>query len=135
MPASDPTLRLDDLSEPLRVHSRVLGEDLWIVPDGYAAALDGVTYSVSECRILAELRPGADELDVIHRTKARLDAALVRDTDRSGVQQSYHAALARYRELERQCDQSEQGSTPEAEAELLALAKTLSTLSRKLDTQ
>jgi len=134
VPTREPPLRLDDLSEPLRVHSHALGEDLWIVPDGYSAALDGVTYSVSECRILAELQPGADELAVIHRTKARLDAALVRDTDRSGVQQSYHAALARYRELERQCDQSERGSTPEAEAELLALAKSLSTLSRKLET-
>ena len=131
MPTPPLTLRLDQLRDPVHVRSRALGEDLWIAPDEYAGeTLEGVVYSVSECLILLELAPGRDELVAIHRAKARLDADLVRDTDQSSVRQAYHAALARYRELERACDQ---GGSPETEAELLALAQTLTALTGRLE--
>jgi len=75
----DPSLPLAQLAEPVRVHSRALGEELWIVPDGYAVeGLEGPTYTVSECLILLELAPGPGELAAIHRAKVHLDAELVR---------------------------------------------------------
>lgn len=89
MSTPDPSLRLDQLAEPVRVHSRALGEDLWIVPDGYAGTeLDGPAYTVSECLILLELAPGPDELAAIHRAKVHLDADLVRDADHADVRQA-----------------------------------------------
>ena len=82
MSSFDPSLPLAELSEPVRVHSRSLGQNLWIVPDGCAVkGLKGAVYTVSECLLLVELAPGPGELAAIHLAKVHLDADLVRGGD------------------------------------------------------
>ncbi|MFH1569745.1 MAG: hypothetical protein ABIL09_17245 [Gemmatimonadota bacterium] len=126
MPAQPLPLPLAEVAEPVRFHSRILDEDLWIVPDGYAGPpLPGSVYSVSECQLLVALAPGRAELEAIHRARAILDAEVVADADHGVARQTYLEAMARYRRLERTLA----ADAGEAEAaDLLDAARTLSDL-------
>ena len=52
-------LSLGQVKGPLKIHSRLLDTELWLVPEGYAGpALDAPVYTAAECRLLVALQLG-----------------------------------------------------------------------------
>lgn len=108
-------LSLGQVEGPLKIHSRLLDADLWLVPEDYAGPpLDAPVYTAAECRLLVALQPAAGQLRAIHLVKEHLAGELVEDETQTGE------LLARYRQLEKDLAAG-QGS----EAELLGLARRL----------
>lgn len=106
---------LAQVESPLKIHSRLLDADLWLVPENYAGpVLDAPVYTATECRLLVALQPAAGQLQAIHLVKELLTGELVADETPTGE------LLARYRQLEMDLAAG-QGS----EAELLGLARRL----------
>ena len=67
--------------EPVHIYSRILGTEIWVVPDGWTGELDGPIYTDSEVRELDRLQVTAEELRVIHRAKIELDGDVVGPTE------------------------------------------------------
>lgn len=108
-------LSLGQVEGPLKIHSRLLGADLWLVPEGYAGPpLDAPIYTAAECRLLVALQLAAGQLQAIHLVKEYLAGELMEDEAQTGE------LLARYRQLEMALAAG-QGS----EAEFLGLARRL----------
>lgn len=108
-------LSLGQVEGPLKIHSRLLDADLWLVPEGYAGPpLDAPVYTAAECRLLVALQPAAGQLQAIHLAKELLAGEMVADETQTAE------LLARYRQLELDLAAG-QGS----EAELLGLARRL----------
>ena len=108
-------LSLGQVEGPLKIHSRLLDADLWLVPEGYAGPpLDAPVYTAAACQLLVALQPAAGQLQAIHLVKELLAGELVADEMQTAE------LLARYRQLELDLAAG-QGS----EAELLGLARRL----------
>lgn len=108
-------LSLGQVGGPLKIHSRLLDADLWLVPEGYAGPpLDAPAYTAAECRLLVALQPTAGQLQAIHLVREVLSGELVEDEAQASE------LLARYRRLEKDLAAG-QGS----EAEFLGLARRL----------
>lgn len=108
-------LSLGQVEGPLKIHSRLLDVDLWLVPEDYAGPpLDAPVYTAAECRLLVALQPAARLLQAIHLVKEQLAGELVEDETQTGE------LLTRYRQLEMALAAG-QGS----EAEFLDLARRL----------
>ncbi|MBI2502228.1 MAG: hypothetical protein HYW07_03225 [Candidatus Latescibacteria bacterium] len=108
-------LSLGQVAGPLKIRSRLLGAELWLVPEDYAGpALDAPAYTAAECRLLVALQPEAGQLRAIHLVKEHFAGELVEDEAEAGE------LLARYRLLEK-----ELAAGGGSEAEFLRLARRL----------
>ena len=108
-------LSLGQVDGPLKIRSRLLDADLWLVPEDYSGPpLDAPTYTAAECRLLVALQLDALQLRAIHLVKEHLAGELVEDDADSDQ------LLARYRQLEK-----ELAADGGSEAELLTLARRL----------
>ena len=73
-------LSLGQVEGPLKIRSRLLGAELWLVPEGYAGPpLDAPAYTAPECRLLVALQPDPRQLQAIHLARELLDVELVED--------------------------------------------------------
>ncbi|MDA0748979.1 MAG: hypothetical protein O2954_20870 [bacterium] len=63
--------------EPVRIHSRTLNANLWIVPDGFQGHLDGPVYTDTEVRELDRLSVTPEQLRTIHAAKVGIDGEIV----------------------------------------------------------
>ena len=63
------TLPLRKVDRPLKIHSKLLAADLWLVPTGNTEEFDAPTYSPQECRLLLALDLSPAELKAVHLTK------------------------------------------------------------------
>lgn len=120
------SLPLDQLEQPLKLRSRLLDAEIWLVPLGWDSRdLDGPVYTTEECKALLALDLSPAELKTVHRIKTLFDGDLELPEEPGDSRQLYQALLRRYRQLEKQLHDR---STPDEESELLRLAKQLSRL-------
>lgn len=108
-------LSLGQVDGPLKIYSRLLDTELWLVPEGYRGPpLDAPAYTAAECRLLVALQLDAAQLRALHLVKEHLAGELVEDETQTGE------LLARYHQLEMDLAAG-QGS----ETEFLDLARRL----------
>jgi len=73
------SLPLHLLKQPLKIHSRVLGADIWLAPpNAVDRDFDAPVYSLDECRLLHALKPSAKEFRAVHLVKTLLHGDLIR---------------------------------------------------------
>jgi len=71
-------LSLGQVDGPLKIHSRLLGTEIWLVPEGYSGPpLDAPAYTAAECRLLVELKLEADQLRALHLVKEHFAGELM----------------------------------------------------------
>jgi hypothetical protein len=124
---SDPlSLPLARLDRPLKLHSRALDADLWLVPPGCNdRTFDAPVYTCDECRILLALDLSPAELKAAHLTKALFEGDLLLVDELDSLRRLYERLLRRFRELEKNLGS---GSSGENEGKLLQVARHLSLL-------
>ena len=121
-------LALDDLQEPIRIRSRALGVDLWVVPDGHAGeGTDLSAYTAGECRLLLAMDPTPEQFRAVHRTKAVFEGELVLPGEPGRLRRFHQGLLERYHGLEAQL------ADPHAEAIEAAMLRVARILSQVLD--
>jgi len=99
------SLPLYRLDRPLKVHSRILGDDLWVVPSDLAGKpFDAPAYSTDECRTLLALNLSPTELKAAHLAKVQFEGDIVLPTEADALRRLYAELLGRYRDLERRLD-------------------------------
>ena len=118
------SLPLCKVDRPLKIHSRLLEADLWLVPAGTTGEFDAPAYSPDECRLLQALALSSAELKAIHLTKKLLQGDLVLTGDVESLRSIYRRLLNRYREIEQRYEAGER----ELETELQQRARQLSRL-------
>ena len=118
------SLPLCKVDRPLKIHSRLLEADLWLVPAGTTGEFDAPAYSPDECRLLQALALSSAELKAIHLTKKHLQGDLVLTGDVESLRPIYRRLLNRYREIEQRYEAGER----ELETELQQRARQLSRL-------
>ena len=118
------SLPLCKVDRPLKIHSRLLEADLWLVPAGTTGEFDAPAYSPDECRLLQALALSPAELKAIHLTKKLLQGDLVLTGDVESLGPIYRRLLNRYREIEQRYEAGER----ELETELQQRARQLSRL-------
>lgn len=118
------SLPLCKVDRPLKIHSRLLEADLWLVPAGTTGEFDAPAYSPDECRLLQALALSPAELKAIHLTKKLLQGDLVLTGDVESLRPIYRRLLNRYREIEQRYEAGER----ELETELQQRARQLSRL-------
>lgn len=118
------SLPLCKVDRPLKIHSRLLEADLWLVPAGTTGEFDAPAYSPDECRLLQALALSSAELKAIHLTKKLLQGDLVLTGDVESLRPIYRRLLNRYREIEQRYEAGER----ELETELQQRARQLSRL-------
>ena len=113
------TLPLCKVDRPLKIHSNLLEDDLWLVPAGTTGEFDAPTYSPEECRLILALDLSPVELKAVHLTKklfqgdleftADLDVVGDREPsdDLEALRPIYRRLLNDYREIERRYDAGE----------------------------
>jgi hypothetical protein len=75
-------LSLGQVDGPLKIRSRLLDTEIWLVPEGYGGPpLDAPAYTTAECRLLVALQPDALQLRAIHLVKEHLGGELVEGGD------------------------------------------------------
>jgi hypothetical protein len=117
------SLPLSRLDRPLKVHSRILGGDLWVVPsDLVGQPFDAPVYTPNECRILLALDLSPAEMRAAHLAKIELEGDLVLPAEADALRRLYVKLLRRYRTLEQRLDSQAD------EASLLQAARHLSYL-------
>ncbi|MCH2658861.1 hypothetical protein MK163_00315 [bacterium] len=94
------SLPLCKVDRPLKIHSRLLDADLWLVPEGNTEEFDAPTYSPDECRLIQALDLSPTELKAIHLTKKLLHGDLILAGDIESLRPLYRRLLDRYREVE-----------------------------------
>jgi hypothetical protein len=62
-------LPLRKVDRPLKIHSKLLAADLWLVPTGTTEEFDAPNYSPDECRLLLALDLSPAELKAVYLTK------------------------------------------------------------------
>ena len=118
------TLPLSRLERPLKIHSRTLDADLWLVPPDCAGqSFDAPVYTLDECRILLALELPPTELKAAHLAKTLFEGDLVLPDDTASLRQLYSRLLQKFRTLEKQLDGR---VSPADEARLLQAARHLS---------
>ncbi|MEE3258405.1 MAG: hypothetical protein VX293_04275 [Candidatus Latescibacterota bacterium] len=95
------SLTLCKVDRPLKIHSRLLAADLWLVPAGTTGKFDAPAYSPDECRLLQALELAPDELKAIHLTKKFFQGDLILADDIESLRPLYRRLLSRYREIEK----------------------------------
>lgn len=130
MPRDPAPVALHQVERPLKIHSRLLKADLWLVPAGYdGPSLDAPVYTPAECRLLLELQPSPEQLRAIHLVKELFAGELVSaEEEADALSRLPQDLLARYRQLEQELAE---GRT--SEAEFLQLARRLSQVMNQLD--
>jgi len=124
-------LSLGELEQPLKIHSRALDADLWLVPEGCADGdFDAPAYTLDECRLLLALDLSPNELRAIHLTKTLFEGDLVLSADPDSLRRLYSSLLQKFRDLEKGF--SERTGNVD-EADLLQLARHLSRLLDHVD--
>ena len=95
-------LSLDQLKRPLKIHSRTLAADLWLLPPGRGGhGLDGPAYTCEECRLLDALDLSAADLKALHLAKTLLQGDLLPNEDPRSLRRLHEILLEKYREVER----------------------------------
>ena len=125
------SLPLCKVDRPLKIHSRLLEADLWLVPAGTTGEFDAPAYSPDECRLLQALALSPAELKAIHLTKKLLQGDLVLIGDVESLRPIYRRLLNRYREIEQRYEAGER----ELETELQQRARQLSRLLTRVSQQ
>ncbi len=118
------TLPLRKVDRPLKIHSKLLAADLWLVPTGNTEEFDAPTYSLEECRLLLALDLSPAELKAVHLTKKLFQGDLELAGDLETLRPIYHRLFDRYREIESRYDAGER----DLEAELLKRCRQLNYL-------
>ena len=126
------TLPLARLEQPLKIHSRILEADLWLVPPRCAGRrFDAPVYTPDECHLLLLLGLSANELKAAHLAKTLFEGDLVLSANLDSLRQLYQVQLQKYRNWE---ERSSAHPTEADETELLQLARNLSRLLNHADT-
>ena len=107
------SLPLCKVDRPLKIHSRLLDADLWLVPEGNTEEFDDPTYSPDECRLIQGLDLSPSELKAIHLTKKFLHGDLILAGDIETLRPLYRGLLDRYREVEGRYEAGETALAPE----------------------
>jgi len=118
------TLPLRKVDRPLKIHSKLLAADLWLVPTGNTEEFDAPTYSLEECRLLLALDLSPAELKAVHLTKKLFQGDLELAGDLQTLKPIYRRLFDRYREIESRYDAGER----DLEAELLKRCRQLNYL-------
>lgn len=125
------SLALDDLQEPMRIRSRALGVEVWVVPDDRAGeGTDPPAYTAAECRLLLAMDPSPEQFRAVHRTKAVFEGELVLPAELGRLRRFHQGLLERYRRLEAQLAGPHAEGT---EASMLQVARVLSQVLDRLD--
>jgi hypothetical protein len=125
------TQALDELQEPLRIHSRALGADLWVVPDpGAELELGQPSYTVSECRLLLAMALSPAQVQAVHRCKAAFQGELVLPVEEAALGRLYRGLLDRYSRVEQELAAWPSG---EGEAALRNLGRVIGRVLGRLD--
>ena len=129
---SDILLRsLDQLKQPLKIHSRTLATDLWLLPPGCDGhGLDGPAYTCEECRLLDALGLSAAELKAIHLAKTLFQGDLLPSEDPRSLRRLHEILLEKFREVERRFNDPASGTEV---SELLQVSTNLSLVLDLLD--
>ena len=101
------TLPLRKVDRPLKIHSKLLAADLWLVPTGNTEEFDAPTYSTQECRLLLTLDLSPAELKAVHLTKKLFQGDLELAGDLETLRAIYRSLFDRYREIESRYDAGE----------------------------
>lgn len=118
------SLPLSRLERPLKIHSRILDADLWLIPPHCAdQPFDGPAYTLDECRLLLALELSPVELKAAHLTKTLFEGDIVLPDDIDSLRRLYGRLLQKFRALEKQLDGR---VSPADEARLLQAARYLS---------
>ena len=118
------SLYLDQLEQPLKIHSRTLDVEFWLVPVACGEQdFDAPVYTLEECRILLALAPSADELRAIHLTKTLFQGELTLSENPDSLRRLYEVLLERYREVAEKLNRREGKA---GEVELFQLCRHLS---------
>jgi len=107
------SLPLCKVDRPLKIHSRLLDADLWLVPEGNTEEFAAPTYSPDECRLIEALDLSPSELKAIHLTKKFLHGDLILAGDIETLRPLYRGLLDRYREVEGRYEAGETALAPE----------------------
>ena len=118
------TLPLRKVDRPLKIHSKLLAADLWLVPTGNTEEFDAPTYSPQECRLLLALDLSPAELKAVHLTKVLFQGDLELAGDLETLRPIYRRLFDRYREIESRYDAGER----DLEAELQKCCRQLNYL-------
>ena len=118
------TLPLRKVDRPLKIHSKLLAADLWLVPPGNTEEFDAPTYSPQECRLLLALDLSPAELKAVHLTKELFQGDLELAGDLETLRPIYRRLFDRYREIESRYDAGER----DLEAELQKRSRQLNYL-------
>ena len=129
---NDPlTCQLSGLNRPLKVHSRILHTDLWLIPADFASqSFDAPVYTVDECRVLSVLGLSPAELRAVHLTKSLFEGELSLFADQTGSHRQYERLMRRYQAL---VDRLDSQTRPRVESELLKVARQLSELLQQIE--
>ena len=107
------SLPLCKVDRPLKIHSKLLDADLWLVPAGATGEFDAPAYSPDECRLLQALDLSPTELKAIHLTKKLFNGDLVLAGDVESLRPLYRRLHQRYREVEERYEAGESELEPE----------------------
>lgn len=80
-------LSLGQVDAPLKIRSRLLDTEIWLVPEDYGGPpLDAPAYTAAECRLLVALKLEAPQLRALHLVKEHLAGELVEAEEAAGWQ-------------------------------------------------
>ena len=123
------SLPISQLKEPVKIHSRKLDTNIWLVPPECAGQrFDAPVYSAAECSILLVLAPSDEELRAIYLTKTVFQGDLIVPDEPDTLRRLYASRLEQYHKLEQDFAQGKV-----SEIKLLQLARQLSFLLNRLD--
>jgi hypothetical protein len=126
------SLPLVRLERPIKIRSRVLDTELWVVPPGVdRQRFDAPVYTAEECRAILALDLSPAELRAVHLAKILFEGDLLLPAEADERRGLYLALLRRYRNLENHLGDR---ASQTGEAELLQVAGHLSRLLDQTDT-
>ena len=120
------SLPLRALDRPLKIRSRTLNAEFWLVPpDAADCSFDAPVYTTTECLMLLLMDLTPAELKAVHLVKQILEGELSSPSGSRGLREIYEELMAEYRDLE-----SRIGERPDEEEEsrLLSIAGRISRL-------
>lgn len=122
---------LSQLACPVKIHSRVLDADVWLVP-GEAAdrSLDAPAYTVRECAALLAQRPSAGQLRAVHLIKTMLEGEVAVPAASEGALRRREELVTAYRKTAERVNTS---ADSDADSDLLRIARQLSFLLFRID--
>ena len=100
-------LPLRKVDRPVKIHSKLLAADLWLVPTGTTEEFDAPNYSPDECRLLLALDLTPVELKAVYLTKKFFQGNFEFAGDIDTLRSVYRRLHSRYREIENRYDAGE----------------------------